>query len=248
MEKLLELFYKYKYQIILGVVLVLILSGIGVVLYFNDNKIVSEEKKEEVGILETKAEEPIVETEKIKINIKGAVANPGVYELDSDSRVIDAINISGGLLDNSDTSILNLSKKLKDEDVIIIYTDKEVKEIKEGNVVIEYIEKECNCTDVSNSACIDPDSLISNNVHKDDNSTKEEINANINTNNSNSKVSINTATLEELQTLTGIGKSKAEAIIEYRATNGLFKTIEDIKNVSGIGDAAFEKIKDSITT
>ena len=243
MEKLLELFYKYKYQIILGVVLVLIVSGIGVVLYFNDNEIAPEEKIEEVSILETKVEEPVLETEKIKINIKGAVTNPGVYELDSDSRVIDAINISGGLLDSSDTSILNLSKKLKDEDVIIIYTAKEVKEIKEGNVVIQYIEKECNCPDVSNSACIDPDSLISDNVNKDDNSTKEETN-----NNGNSKVSINTATLEELQTLTGIGQSKAEAIIEYRTINGLFKTIEDIKNVSGIGDAAFEKIKENITT
>lgn len=242
MEKLLELFYKYKNQIILGVVLVLIVSGIGVVLYFNNKDVVSEENIEEVSILETKTEEPVVETEKIKINIKGAITNPGVYELDSDSRVIDAINISGGLLDNSDTSILNLSKKLKDEDVIIIYTAKEVKEIKDGNVVIEYIEKECNCPDISNSACIDPDSLISDNVKKEDNNTTEE------TNNSNSKISINTGTLEELQTLTGIGKSKAEAIIEYRNTNGLFKTIEDIKDVSGIGEAAFEKIKDNITT
>lgn len=239
MEKLLELFYKYKYKIILGVVLILILFGIVVVLYFNNQKVVAEEKNEEVGVLETKIEEPLIETEKIKINIKGAVANPGVYELDNDSRVIDAINFSGGLLDGSDTSILNLSKKLKDEDVIIIYTSEEVKKIKEGNVVIQYIEKECKCPDASNSACVDPDSLISNNINKDNGNE---------TSNNISKISINTATLEELQTLTGIGKSKAEAIIEYRTTNGLFKTIEDIKNVSGIGESAFEKIKDSITT
>lgn len=217
------------------------LSGIGVTIYFNDNKKESvEENVEEVSVLETGIEEKVLETEKIKINIKGAVINPGVYELDSDSRAIDAINISGGLLKDADTSILNLSKKLKDEDVVVIYTKEEVKKIKEGNVVIEYIEKECNCPNVENSACIDPDSLISNNVNKD-NSLKEETNKDY-------KISINTATLEELQTLTGIGKSKAEAIIEYRTKNGLFKTIEDIKNVSGIGDAAFEKIKDSITT
>lgn len=243
MEKLLELFYRYKYQIILGLGLVLIVAGIGVVLYINDKEVVPEEKLEEVSILETKVEEPIVKTDKIKINIKGAVANQGVYELDSNSRVIDAIDVSGGLLNSADTSILNLSKKLKDEDVIIVYTNEEVRKIKEGNVVIQYIEKECNCPDVSNGACIDPDSLISDNVNKDDNSTKEETNTN-----SSLKISINTATLDELQTLTGIGKSKAEAIIEYRTTNGLFRTIEDIKNVSGIGDAAFEKIKDSITT
>ena len=58
---------------------------------------------------------------------------------------------------------------------------------------------------------------------------------------------LNTATKEELMTLSGIGESKAEAIIKYREDNGTFKTIEEIKNVSGIGDAAFEKIKDSIT-
>lgn len=240
MGKLLEFFYKYKYQIMLGVVLILIVTGIGVVLYFNDKEVIPEEKIEEVSILDTKVDEPVIETEKIKINIKGAIASPGVYELDSDSRAIDAINISGGLLKDADTSILNLSKKLKDEDVIIIYTKEEVKKIKEGNVVIEYIEKECNCPDVENSACIDPDSLISDNVNKD-NSLNEETN-------NDSKISINTATLEQLQTLDGIGKSKAEAIMEYRTKNGLFKTIEDIKNVSGIGDAAFEKIKDSITT
>lgn len=239
MRKILDLFYKYKYQIILTIGLVLIVSIIGIVLYFNDKEMVSEEKVEEVSILETKVEELVKNTEKIKINIKGAIANSGVYELDSGSRVIDAINISGGLLNNADTSILNLSKKLKDEDVIIVYTNEEVKKIKEGNVVIQYIEQECNCPDISNSACIDPDSLISDKVSKDDNNTASDNNA---------KVSINTATLEELETLTGIGKSKAEAIIEYRINNGLFETIEDIKNVSGIGDSAFEKIKDSITT
>ena len=48
-------------------------------------------------------------------------------------------------------------------------------------------------------------------------------------------------------TLNSIGESKATAIIEYRNTNGSFKTIDDIKNVSGIGDALFEKIKSNIT-
>jgi len=48
-------------------------------------------------------------------------------------------------------------------------------------------------------------------------------------------------------TLSGIGESKANNIIKYREEVGLFKTKEEIKNVSGIGEAAFEKIKDSIT-
>ncbi|MCY7784006.1 MULTISPECIES: helix-hairpin-helix domain-containing protein [unclassified Bacillus (in: firmicutes)] len=62
-----------------------------------------------------------------------------------------------------------------------------------------------------------------------------------------SLVNINTATLEELQGISGVGPSKAEAIIAYREENGRFQTIEDITKVSGIGEKSFEKIKSSIT-
>jgi competence protein ComEA len=61
------------------------------------------------------------------------------------------------------------------------------------------------------------------------------------------KVNINTATTEELQTLSGIGPAKASAIIAYREENGPFQKIEDLLNVSGIGDASLEKIKEQIT-
>ena len=63
----------------------------------------------------------------------------------------------------------------------------------------------------------------------------------------NKLVNINSASKDELMTVSGIGESKANNIIEYRTTNGNFKSIEEIKNVSGIGDALFEKIKNSIT-
>ncbi len=64
---------------------------------------------------------------------------------------------------------------------------------------------------------------------------------------SESLVDINTAEAERLKTLNGIGDSKAKSIIEYREQNGGFKSIEEIKNVTGIGDKMFEKIKDNIT-
>lgn len=60
------------------------------------------------------------------------------------------------------------------------------------------------------------------------------------------KVNINSATLEDLKTLNGIGDSKAKSIIEYREQNGEFKSIEDIKNVTGIGEKMFERIKNQI--
>lgn len=61
------------------------------------------------------------------------------------------------------------------------------------------------------------------------------------------KVNLNKATAEDLQTLTGIGPAKAEAILSYREEAGGFKTIEDLMNVSGIGEKSFEKLKDSIS-
>ena len=65
--------------------------------------------------------------------------------------------------------------------------------------------------------------------------------------NKDEKININTASLEDLLKISGIGESKAKNIIEYRETNGQFKNIEEIKNINGIGDSLFNKIKDNIT-
>ena len=66
--------------------------------------------------------------------------------------------------------------------------------------------------------------------------------------NSSDTVNINTADSERLQSLSGIGPALAQRIIEYREQNGAFKTIDEIKNVRGIGDKRFADIKDKITT
>ena len=85
------------------------------------------------------------------------------------------------------------------------------------------------------------------------NETEEDILENLgetieaNSINTNSKVNINTATQTELELLTGIGPSIASKIISYRKENGKFKTIEDIKNVPGIGEAKFASIQEQIT-
>ena len=68
-----------------------------------------------------------------------------------------------------------------------------------------------------------------------------------NSSNKNSKININTATASELETISGVGESTAKSIIEYRTKVGKFSSIEEIMNVSGIGENKFEKMKDQIT-
>lgn len=163
-----------------------------------------------------------LEKRTIKVDLKGAVNNPGVKNVLYGTTIDELINENGGLLDNADTSTINLSKKLNDEDVVIVYTKEE---LQNNNPEIRVVEKECICPVITNNSCI-----------------KEEFIDIL----SNTKISLNSATKEELITLPGIGNSKADSIIEYRQ-NTLFNSIEDIKNVKGIGQALFEKIKDFIT-
>lgn len=160
---------------------------------------------------------------KVLVDVKGEVQKPGVYELTKDNTVIEAINKAGGITSQSDTSNINLSKKLEDEMVIIVYSKEEIENMNE--------EVECPpCNDV----CVtkeDEKALLEE--------TKEQEVI--------GKVNINEADMDILQTLNGIGEVKAKAIIDYRDKNGPFKQIEDLKKVSGIGDSVYEKIKDNIT-
>lgn len=170
----------------------------------------------------------------IKVNIKGAVANPGVYSFSNGERVIDAIEKSGGLLETADTSVINLSKNLFDEMVIVIYTYDEVQAMKGNNILVQYVEHECDCPKLENDACLVDNDGNNNNLNNDNSGT-------------NQKISLNKATMEQLQTLSGIGEAKAKAIIKYREEHGNFTKIEDIMNVTGIGEKVFEQIKDNIT-
>ena len=165
-------------------------------------------------------EEPKVTEAKetIRVDVKGMVKKAGVYELAKDSIVNDAIKKAGGLTSKADTTNVNLSKSLTNEMVIYIPKKEEVTK------------------SVVNDALVDK----SNSVGFEDSPSSNA------TSNTTTNVNINTATIKELITLSGIGESKAQAILEYRTKNGNFKTLEDLKKVSGIGEAAYEKIKDNI--
>lgn len=161
-------------------------------------------------------------TSKVYVDIKGSVKKPGVYQVSADSIVWDIVNLSGGFTKNAYTKNINLSQKVKDEMVIYVFSKNEMSKM--------------NNTVKTDTAC-------TTNVINYDNCITTEKNA---TETSTSLVNINTASKEELMTVSGIGASKADSIIAYRIKTP-FSKIEDIMNVSGIGESLFDKIKKYIT-
>ncbi|MBD8923085.1 ComEA family DNA-binding protein [bacterium] len=163
-----------------------------------------------------------------KVEIKGEVINPGVYEVTHDNIIMDLIDLAGGLTENAYIDNINLSKKLDEEMVIIVYNKNKI--------------------DNKNNSFQNKKVYIDESVQK-----KESVITPNNTQNTESSsvdnglININTASKEELMKLSGIGESKALKIIEYRSANGNFKAIEDIMKVNGIGKSTYEKFKDKIT-
>lgn len=139
------------------------------------------------------------------VDVKGAVTNPGIYEVAKNMRVQNAIDLAGGLLQNAETRHINFAQHVTDQMLLYIPV------VGEEIVDIPYTQP---------------------------NSPVEE---------GTSKININTATDLELQALPGIGEKKALQIINYRTENGSFSTIEELMEVSGIGQKTFDTLKESIT-
>ena len=182
---------------------------------------------------QTKDEEE--ENKKIFVHITGGVENPGVVELNEGSRIEDAIEASGGLTDEADISKVNLAYMLEDgvkiKIPIIKYIDDDYDEY---NDYSEY--------DSNDDEKIEEDEEIFQKENGEGIIENEDIKQK-----ESKLININKATQEELQILPGIGASIAVRIVEYREQNGKFKYIEDLKNVSGIGENKFENIKNLIT-
>ncbi|WP_303868130.1 helix-hairpin-helix domain-containing protein [Acetobacterium wieringae] len=130
------------------------------------------------------------------VHITGAVNQPGVVSLNQGARLIEAIELVGGLTETADVDSLNLARKIQDEEKIHIPVIGEV-----------------SATTVSSE---------------------------------NDKININTASLEELKSLPGVGDVIAQGIIDYREKHGGFKQLEELKNVNRIGDKVYDGLSESI--
>ncbi len=150
------------------------------------------------------------------VHVCGAVRSPGVYELTSDSRLFEAIQMAGGLTEDAAGEALNQAEIIEDGSRIYVPTKEEAESGSE-NGGISGQDTGSGRTDGADAG-----------------------------NTADGRVNINTAARDELMTLSGIGEAKADAIIRYREECGKFQKIEDLMEVEGIKEGVFQKVKDQI--
>ena len=188
-------------------------------------KIPTEMATEEISTEAMQTTAPVAGTDlakeqKIVVHVCGAVRVPGVYELKTDSRIMDAVEAAGGFTEDADTEYVNLATVLADGNKVRIPTRDEVTQMSQmgpeqgdtGVITSQDTGNTGNTGDLGSSL-----------------------------------VNINTADEALLCALPGIGSTRAQSIINYRLEHGSFSKIEDIMQVSGIKESSFQKIKEYIT-
>jgi len=154
----------------------------------------------------------------VYVHICGAVAKPGVYQAAQGTRLFDMIELAGGLIKEAAGDYINQAQTVTDGQRIYIPTEDEVKDISVAEYTAgEYLEDTQRDT-----------------VNKDISGQTTDL------------ININTANAEELMNLPGIGQAKADSIIDYRVSQGKFKTIEDLMSIPGIKEGLFGKISSYI--
>lgn len=154
------------------------------------------------------------------VYICGAVRQPGVYVLDSGSRIYEAVALAGGLTAEASAESVNQALEVSDGQMIRILT-KEETAAGAGEIA----------TNTNDSDSGQPTSA-------DDSRSAQQAD--------DGKININTASVSELMTLPGIGQKKAESIISYRESNGAFSDIEQIMSVDGIKEGVYNRVKEFI--
>lgn len=192
------------------------------------DEIPDEESPEDTGGEPADAGEAveILQPSHLFVHVCGAVKDPGVYEMETGDRVFNAVEAAGGFREDAHRDYINLAQALADGMKITVPTVEEVGE---------------NSTDLHNSISMESDAGLSQPAGYADSADSGSAGS------TPGVVNINTASESELMSIPGIGQTRAAAIIAYRNQQGAFRNTDDIKNVSGIGDATYERIKDSIT-
>lgn len=177
----------------------------------------SENSREEVGE-ESETNANSAPNETWYVDIKGAIKVPQVVPVTPGMRVHDVVEMAGGVTGEADQSQVNLAQLVTDQ--MVIYVPKVGEEVSPSTEALVADSKvtESAVSESSGDATSGGD-----------------------------LVNINTADTTMLQTLSGIGEKRAADIINYRETNGLFETVDDLDQVSGIGEKTMEKLRPLIT-
>ena len=170
----------------------------------------------------------------INVYICGAVRHEGVYRVPADGIVNDALTQAGGYSSDAYHGYINLAAPVTEGMRIYFPTVDEVEE-----AIYSDTNQNSSSSTGGQGSDLNSDSMAGSSSSGSTGSNSTE--------NKNGMININTAGRDELMKLPGIGESKAEDIIRYREEHGEFKSIDDIKNINGIKEGIFEKIRDLIT-
>ncbi|MBU0708909.1 ComEA family DNA-binding protein [Patescibacteria group bacterium] len=223
-EVLSELIKKYCKELGIFLVVVIVAGGL-----FLSYLLSQQSRKQEIEIKDSSEVLSVVETAeqavvKIVVDVSGAVGNPGVHKLEEGSRVQEAVDAAGGFSNQADLDFvaknINLAQRLSDGEKVYIPTKEETQE----STAVEGLSQGLI-------------SGVETGAEAVQSSTEKKVTQIL------GKISINTASRVELESLSGIGPVYAQRIIDERP----FSTIEDIMRVNGIGPKTFEKIKGRIT-
>ena len=202
-------FWQAHQRIIVLVCLSIALSSVlvfGFLKLFNDEQPTPSQLEESWSISSTLAEGTDETTQALILSfadIKGGVKEPGVYQIDTNTRLADLVQLAGGFSAQAETKELNLALKIEDQ--MLVYVPLKGEKTQQEIIVLP------------------------------ENSQAE-----------NRKINLNTANSQELQQLNGIGPKKAEAIINYREEHGSFQTLDELMEVSGIGEKTYANLVEEI--
>ncbi|WLT01209.1 helix-hairpin-helix domain-containing protein [Lactobacillus helsingborgensis] len=233
-EKVKNFIAQYKLYFVVGLVLLVLIIVIWTrketqkdeLIDFNEDKSAAFANKESLDNDENDKEQVkaaakkqvIDKPQNVTCDISGAVKNQGVYTLKKGARLNELITAAGGLKTNAQIKNVNRALILNDQDKIRIPYKGE--KITKKAIVESYSSDSAE----PNTAKVASDTSVAE----------------------NNKVNINTADAAQLQKLNGIGEKKAQQIISYRQKNGQFKAVDELKQVSGIGDKTFAGLKDQL--
>ncbi|WP_054645505.1 ComEA family DNA-binding protein [Secundilactobacillus oryzae] len=226
MDRLKELYQEYRIQILLGLVAVMavVLIGVGMMLMGHHEApsdaqptslSTSSSQTTEVSGTTTASSNHFRQSgstddhKQIMVDVKGAVKNPGVFQVTATMRVKDVVDLAGGFNSSADQKHINLAQTLSDQQVIYVPVKGEVK---------------------GNPGSLSGTPVTSSSPTGDESASSE-----------SSQINLNDADATQLQQISGIGEKKAQQIIQYRDEHGPFKSVQDLKNISGFGDKTVEK-------